>query len=229
MTLGKVERLATCLKRKRPSYQRVLFFGLVLVGSASWAQADSGMADSEYSFYAWPKWQKGLEFGARAFGRFGKGDNVNTPPGDWMLNASYHVWNNHLLEVHAGLGFGVNNGTFIYGVGSRLNLLEFIEDPTREMMVRGLQRGLLSNTIRNLMIMIGVEVMHLNYHPPDPSSGLTYTPSEWKIVPTAGAQWYFHVEQNWAGRFYLETSVGYTTVSGSNYFMPLICFGAELL
>lgn len=191
------------------------------------ARAEEQQYDPEYMIWIWPKWQKGVELGARALGRFGAGTNINSPPGDLMVQGQYHLWYQHLIDLHLNLGLGISSGTFMYGGGVRVNLIEFIEDPTKEMLVRGLQRGLLGKVLKNFMLFFGAEYLHFSF--PQPGPGLNYAASEWKLIPEAGAQWYFFIPQNFAGRFYLETSIGYGTFGGSKYLTPVFSLGAELL
>lgn len=191
------------------------------------ARAEMMDVNTEYQIYMWPKWQKGFDLGTRAFGRFGAGSNLNTPPGDWLVQGTYHLWLNHIFEMHGSFGLGIINGTMSYGVGAKLNLIEFIEDPSSDMMMRGLQRGALSKVLKNFMLVAGVDYLHLGFR--EPASGLTYEASAWKIIPSFGAQWFFYIPQNFAGRFYIETSIGYTALEGSNYFLPVFSLGAELL
>lgn len=193
------------------------------------ARAEVVAADDDNFIYVWPRWQKGAELGVRAFGRFGSGTNINTPQGDLLVQAQYHLWYRHLVGLHVNLGMGIMNGTFMYGAGTRLNVLEFIEDPTREMLVRGLQRGVLGSVLKNFMLFLSLDYLHLGFKDPEPGSGLDYEASVWKLVPGAGAQWYFYFPQKFAGRFYLETAIGYTTLGGSNFFTPVFSLGAELL
>jgi hypothetical protein len=167
--------------------------------------------------------------GGKFLGRFGSGTNINAPPGDMFVQASYHIWSNHVIEFHADLGLGLSKGGMLYGLGVRLNLIEFIEDPTKEMMVRGLQRGMLSKSIKNFMLFLGLDFDHFSFKEPDPALGLSYETSAWKIIPSLGVQWYFYFNQGFAGRFYIETSVGYAQFGGSNFFIPFVGLGAELM
>lgn len=182
----------------------------------------------DYQFYIWPRWQKGIELGARAFGRFGAGTNVNTPPGDIITFIGAHLWYNHTIELHAHASYGMQNGTVMLGGGTRINMLEFIEDPTRDAQIRGLHRGLLSGLLQNLMFFVCLDVDHFSFRPPE-NPGLTYELNTWRVMPGAGAQWFFYIKNGFAGRFYLETSFSYSNIGGSHYISPLVSLGAELL
>src|SRR5262245_20579752 len=139
----------------------LLLFGLAF--AAPQARAEVVDLDPEYAIYVWPKWQKGVELGARALGRFGTGSNINAPPGDFVIQAQYHIWYQHLVDVHLNLGFGIGRGAFMFGIGSRVNIVEFIEDPTREMMVRGLQRGVLSKVLKNFMLFFSLDYLRFSF------------------------------------------------------------------
>lgn len=204
-----------------------LALGCALQSSA--ARAEVLDFDPETMIYVWPRWQKGFHLGAHAVGRFGAGTNLASPPGDLIPEFAYHAWINHIFEFHGSFGYGVANSTVLYGVGAKLNLIEFIEDPTSEMSMRGLQRGVLARVIKNFMIFAGADLMSFSFRDPVATKGEAWGPEGWKIVPSLGAQWYFYFPQEFAGRFYLETSVGMTKLGGSNYFAPLFAIGVELL
>ncbi|MCM2277437.1 MAG: hypothetical protein NDJ89_05120 [Oligoflexia bacterium] len=185
----------------------------------------------DYKIYLWPKWQKGFDLGTRALGRFGRGSNINSPSGDLMIQGSYHLWYQHLIDVHAVVAYGISNSTFAYGGGIRLNMLELIEDPTSEMFIRGLQRGVLAPVLKNFMVYLNAEFLHFSFsRPPNADEqALTYETSTWKALPGVGAQWYFYFSNSFAGRFYLETTISYMKIDQSHYFSPYLGFGAELI
>ncbi|MCM2324700.1 MAG: hypothetical protein NDJ90_15685 [Oligoflexia bacterium] len=213
---------------------RLLFVGLLcaLGGAVASAPARADFVDAgNYKIYIWPKWQEGFDIGPRAIGRFGRGSNINSPSGDILMQASYHAWYQHMIDIHALVGYGVSNSTFAFGGGVRVNLLELIEDPTSEMFIRGLQRGLLAPILKNFMVFLSLEMIHYNFPRPAGSDrmALTFSTSAWEVMPGAGAQWYFYVPQRFAGRFYFETAISYMRVELSHYFSPYFGIGAELL
>src|SRR5687768_9109275 len=76
------------------------------------ASAQTQSDPSQYRNYYWRYWQPGFETGTRALGKFGRGDSINLPPGDVMPFAAYHLWFQHLIEVHFHVGYGLTNSTF---------------------------------------------------------------------------------------------------------------------
>ena len=182
----------------------------------------------QFTIYHWPRWVKGFDLDFRAMGHFGTGESLNTPPGGFFLNASGHIWWDHLIELHANLGVGVTHGMFLFGGGTKLNLLEFTADPTGEMQARGYQRGLASKFLKNVMFFASFDYNHYSFPTPDPALGLDYPTSVWAIQPGVGAQWYIFLKQDWARRFYIETSGSFMRISGNNYVVPSLSFGAEL-
>ena len=185
-------------------------------------------AYEEDTLFVWPKWQKGVDLGLRALSRIGTGANINSPPGDVMINLGGHIWLRHTVDFHVALGIGLGNGTFSYGVGTRLNLIELISDPTNEMITRGLQRGVLARTLKDFMLFISLDLAHYSYKEPDPGSGLDYPTSAWQFIPGAGVQWYFRIKNEFASRFLIETSMGFTKAGASTYLIPAFVLGAEL-
>jgi|GEM_PF-7078613 len=180
------------------------------------------------TIFRWERWQKGVDLGVRGFGRFGKAGNINAVPGSVQLVAGGHIWWNHLVSLGVNLGHAVTSSTLVYGLGLKLNLLEFVDDPTGETYMRGIQRGLLTKALPNFMIFLGVEYTHISFPAPPAGSGLTYPTSMWLMQPAMGVQWYFKFPQKFAQRFYVETSGNFAVSQGNKYLGVVLSFGAEL-
>lgn len=194
---------------------------VAFVAQTAWADFEEpGMY-----IFRWPEWQNGLDLGVEALGHFGKGDSFNAPPGGLMMRAQYHYWWDHLVEAHGSLGVGLSNSTFMAGIGLKVNLMEYVEDVSGKIHANGIQRGLIATLIPNFMFFFGLDYDFLSF--PKPTAGQTYATSQSTLIPQLGIQWYFFLRTGWARRFYLETSGGYTNISGNNYLVPYVGLGAE--
>ncbi len=212
---------------------------LVLLFSAE-AEAAPPQGNNPYAFgrayrsgeqlraFVWPRWGGGFDLGVRALGHFGSASSLNTPPGGLFITTGYHYWYEHLLDIHGNLGYSLSNGTFMFGVGSKINLLEFIEDPTGEVFAKGIQRGLLSRLLQNFMIFGQIDFVHYNFPDSDTGQQLTYDTSLWSLQYGFGVQWYFYIKNSFARRFYLETSISYSRFQQNHYMLPYFGIGFEV-
>jgi hypothetical protein len=178
--------------------------------------------------FAWPRWGGGFDLGPRALGHFGTGGSLNLPPGGVYLQAGYHYWYEHLIEVHAVVGLGLTSSMTVYGLGGRVNLFEFVYDPTGQLSARGLQRGLLVSVLRNFMIFGSLEYLHYGFPDPEPNQATTYDTQTWIWQPGLGVQWYFNIPTGFSRRWYLETSVSFTQIGGGKFMAPYLGLGIEL-
>lgn len=148
------------------------------------------------------------------------------PPGDLLLELGAHYWWKHLIEGRVHLGVGISNLTFAAGVGFKLNLLEFMEDPHQESIIRGFQRGMLSKFVQNFMIFVSIDATFMKF--PEAVAPQTYLPTAIVFQPGAGCQWYLSMSTSFARRFYVETSLKYMRAHEAHFMLPVINFGMEM-
>jgi hypothetical protein len=194
---------------------------LCLVGGGAW-----GAPPRPPPRFAWKKWQPGFELGGTALGHFGLSSAGAAPPGAFYLVPNAHYWYQHLFEAHLDLGFAISGGGMFYGLGTRLNLLELINDSSRLVSSQSSQRGVAAPLIRDLMLFFSLDFRHFSFKEPDP--GYFYETSVWSLMPGVGMQWYFPCPIQNGVRCYLETSLAYGTTSGAKLLFPHVGLGLEL-
>jgi hypothetical protein len=211
--------------RASPASRAIAAVILVLASALGPTQARAD-ASQILQIFNWPRWQKGLSLGIRALGKFGKGTSMNAPPGDWLIEADYHVWFRHLFEAHVVAGYGLSNSTMTYGLGVKLNLIEYLRDPTGKTRAEGIQRGLASGMVQDFMLYASVDFRHYSFKDPTPPA--VYETGTWAIQPALGAQFYFNIRTEWARRFYFALEAGYATLNDNKFLVPYAGFGVEL-
>lgn len=161
-----------------------------------------------------------------AIGHFGLSNSFGAPPGDFLIVAGGHYWFRHLIEGHVELGFGLSNGTFLMGVGTKLNLIELIDDPNHLVSSVSTHRGVAAPVLRDLMLYFSLDLRRLSFRAPvDP---YYYTATTTSIQPGMGVQWYIKSPVRWALKWYLDTSLSYGSLSGSKVLLPHLGLGVEL-
>jgi hypothetical protein len=193
--------------------------------------AGESLAASPYtrfqpSTFRWGKWSRGIEIGARAIGRFGKGENANLPPGDFLTEGQGYIWYQHSVSLHASLGFGMSNSTFMLGGGFKVNLWEILSDPTGAVNEAGLRRGLLGKVLQNFMIHIALDAKYYSFA--DPLPGFDYETGVLNYEPSVGVQWYFDIPNTFAERYYVSMTMAYANMNQSHYFLPFVGIGLVL-
>jgi hypothetical protein len=205
---------------------------ILFVFMSLWAGV-SGAADGDANLQIaspWPRWGKGMEVGVRAVGRFGMGSNINTPPGDVLLNLQGHIWYDHIVEGHVSLGFGLANSTVALGFGSKINLFEIAQltKVNVSSTQTGMTRGLGTPLLQNFMIFASLHFDYFIFAGPQPGSGLTYSSTQFTVLPGLGGQIFFNVESNFVRKIYLEGSASYMSANSANYLIPYLGIGLEL-
>lgn len=187
-------------------------------------QVDDSLSPSN----RWSTWMKGFDLGGRALGHFGSSNSINAPDGGIGIQGSGHIWYEHLIEFHANLGLGVTAGYFSFGAGTKINLIEFVKDPTNMVIVRGIQRGLATSLFQNFMFYGMLEYQHYSFPTyADPTLGQNYDLSTFALHYGLGAQWYFYAKNKFARRFYIDLSGSFTRIDGVNFILPYLGVGFE--
>jgi hypothetical protein len=194
-------------------------------------------ADELYFGREHPHHSFGFDLDFSPLARIGKSIDSLAPQGDLFIQLTPHYWYNHLIEMHALFGYGVSYGTLELGVGAKVNLLEVFGTPGSRTVLKDVQgfgdsglhqRGLLGNILGDFMLYIGGAFTHYSLAQPNEAIGQSYDPSVWVFEPSVGGQLYSKIPTSFARRWYLDLSLSYVPLGGTNYLAPSVGVGFEL-
>jgi len=219
-----------------PSIRRLLGISLLCQTLAA-ASASLCSAEEAYFGREHPRNTFGFDLDFAPFARFGASNDTQAAQGDFLVQVTPHYWYNHLLEFHAVAGYGISHSTFVVGGGLKINLLEVFGTPGQRTLLKDIsgfgdsglhQRGVLGSLLGDFMVYASGSAVHYSLSQPNLAAGQTYNPSAWSIEPAAGVQIYFKGPAWFARREYLDFSMTYVPLNGTNYVAPAVGFGFEL-
>ena len=201
-------------------------------GSASFCRSEEAYFGREH-----PHTSFGFDLDFAPLARIGQSIDSLAPQGDLFIQVSPHYWYKHLIELHALAGYGVSYGTLEFGGGAKVNLLEVYGTPGSRTVLKDIpgfgdsglhQRGLLGNLLGDFMLYVGANAVHYSLPQPNAAEGQSYNPSTWVIEPSVGGQIYSKIPTSFARRWYLDLSLSYVPLGGTNYLAPAVGVGFEL-
>lgn len=204
----------------------------LVAGAASFCEAEEMYFGREH-----PHNSFGFDLDFAPLARIGKSVDALAPQGDLFIQLTPHYWYNHLIELHALVGYGISYGTLELGAGTKVNLLEVFGTPGSRTVLKDVpgfgdsglhQRGLLGNILGDFMLYIGVAATHYSLPQPNAALGQSYDPSTWVTEPSVGGQLYSRIPTSFARRWYLDLSISYVPLGGTNYLAPSVGVGFEL-